>query len=108
MALVDLTGNADDVIRPITLPARGQSLQLNGRLVSIASEGDASVSPQAKRNANMPIDRGRQHEALVVVRVLADNVDSPGSDRDGARRIAKCLAKAATGAFIELVWRAHD
>src|ERR1700726_2904794 len=56
----------------------------------------------------MPIDRGRQHEALVIVRMLADDIHATWSDRDGARRVSKRLAKPAAGALIQLMGRTQD
>src|ERR1700737_5170004 len=55
----------------------------------------------------MAIDRRREDVALVVVGVLADDIHPPGRDGNGARRIAKRLAEARPGAFVELMWRAQ-
>src|SRR5438552_19198680 len=56
----------------------------------------------------MPVDGGRQYEALVIVGVLADDIDASGRDRHGARRITKRLPESGSRAFIELMRRAHD
>jgi hypothetical protein len=40
------------------------------------------VIPGANRRQHAPVDRSRQHEALVVVRVLANYVDPARSPQD--------------------------
>src|ERR1700737_4775398 len=105
--LVDLTSDTDEIIPPVALAPGGQGIEINRCLVSIAAQGNATVSPQSKGNGHMAIDRRRKHETLVIVRVLADDIHPPGRDGDGARRIAKRLAEAIAGAFIKLVWCAH-
>ena len=106
--MIDLAGNADEIVGPVALALGGQHVELHVRLVPIAAQGEASVAPQPEGDGDMPVDGGRQDEALVIVRVLADEIDASGRHGHGARRITKRLPESGSGAFIELVRRAHD
>src|SRR5438445_6147523 len=76
-------------------------------LEAIAAHGDLAVSPQPKGHGDVTVDGRRQREALVVVRVLADDVHPSGRNGDGARGITKRLAKPGPGTLIKLMGCAH-
>ena len=82
-------------------------MQGNGRTITITSQCDLSITPEPERDRDMPIDGGRQDEALVVIGVLADDVHATRRDGDRSRRIAEGLAEGVSGSLVELVRGAH-
>ena len=49
---------------------------------SAVRDTDYVVRTRRERHSDVAIDRHRQHEAVVVVGVLADEVDAAGRDRE--------------------------
>src|ERR1700736_579547 len=100
--------HAEDVIGPVPLAAQRQFWHVHRHRVTVAMENDARVLAQSQSDAYMPVDRCRQAKTLVVVRVVADDIDASRRDGHGARGIAKRLPEGGSGLFIQLVSRAHD
>ena len=95
---------------------RGQSLVPEG-----GQQPDGGVRTTADRHTGGPVDRKRQHETLVVVGVLADQVDAAGRLPHAVRRGAEDGLKpggqlpgvearrhAAPAAVAGLEWRVMD
>src|SRR4029077_937514 len=96
-----------EIVRPVALTAHGQAVELSQRPVSITAKRQLTIPPQPKRHGDMPIDGRGKDPTLVVIGVFADDVHASGRDRNGGRRIAKGLAKATSGAFVQLMRRTH-
>ena len=80
VALPDRPGHTERVGGPAGELAGGDGAQvrLDERLVEGGHEADPVVVARRQRDRGRAVDRERQHEAVVVVGVLADQVDPPG------------------------------
>ena len=76
-------GRAGDVVVPGITPGR-EGVEADGRglAVVVASDADARLVGRQQRDAHVHVDGEGQHEAAVVVGVLADEVDAPRSAHD--------------------------
>ena len=63
-------------------------MERDGGTVAITAQGDLRITPEPEPDRDVPIDGRWQDETLVVVGVLADDVDAARCDRHGPRRIA--------------------
>ena len=84
-------GRADDVVEPrACLRARRVQIEPVALAGIEPDELDPAIVGRQVGDADLEVDGGRQHEALVVVGVLADEVDpARGADDDGPRLAAR-------------------
>ena len=93
--LQEARGDAAHVVAPALLTRRGDRRQIEGRLPAQIQRVQPDMSVVARRNehARLARDGRRQHKALIVIGVLADQVDPTRSMRQDGRRPAKDFPK---------------
>src|SRR5207237_8744931 len=95
------------VVLPVPLCPRREAFHGDCSAVPLAGQRNPDITPEPKRDRGMPIDGVRQDETLVVIGVLAHDVDAARRDGDRPRRIAEGLAEGVSGSLVELVRGAH-
>ncbi len=102
------SGDADHVIAPAALPLGRQAVELQACLRLVAHHLDGSSRAGTKGDRHIAVDRRRQNEPVVVVRVLADDVDPSRRGDDGRRVRVERLPEQILGALRERFRRGHD
>src|SRR5262245_16271207 len=86
--------DAEDVSEPALFWRRLRVIELKlSAIVEIFRvHANFPIPTRRTRNVSPPVDRNRQNKAIVVIRVLADDVDAARS-REDARRFAITVGK---------------